>query len=401
MLSVRSCGELFLKLAVVAMLLFPGVGTATTVRMQTSLGDVDIQLLDSAAPATVANFLNYVNSGAYNNSFIHRSIPGFVVQGGGFAWSDAGNGVYGIATNAPVVNEFSSSRSNVRGTIAMAKVGGDPNSATSQWFFNLADNSANLDSQSGGFTVFGQVVGNGMAVIDAIAALYRVDAGSPFDTLPLAVPTTGTILKSNLVMVNNVSVLPGLNGIWTSSGGSYLVLMKDAGSNTAIALDLAANLSAMKIWIGSTSGASLSLAGIANSADSLSATAAANSITGTRVISGASASYAASPAFSYVGSAYDGIWQKAGAGNAYFAYTTVTVSASTVAIVLDVTLNADGTVAFDVISGTTVNGIFDGTSLLNSGKTLRMTVSGTSASGTYAQPVTTTFTASQVIMTSQ
>ena len=117
---------------------------ATTVRMQTSLGDIDIQLMDATAPATVANFLNYVTSGAYDNSFIHRSVPGFIIQGGGYRWDSASDSVASIPANAPVINEFNASRSNLRGTIAMAKLGGDPNSATSQWFFNLADNSANL-----------------------------------------------------------------------------------------------------------------------------------------------------------------------------------------------------------------------------------------------------------------
>ena len=81
--------------------------------------------------------------------------------------------------------------SNIRGTIAMAKLGGDPNSATSQWFINLADNSANLDTQNGGFTVFGHVTGNGMSVADAIAMLNRVNVGSPFDALPVRDYTSG------------------------------------------------------------------------------------------------------------------------------------------------------------------------------------------------------------------
>ena len=90
---------------------------ATTVRMQTSLGVIDIELMDAAAPATVANFLSYVASGAYVNSFIHRSVPGFIIQGGGYGWDSSVNRVYNIPANAPVVNEFSSSRSNLRGTI--------------------------------------------------------------------------------------------------------------------------------------------------------------------------------------------------------------------------------------------------------------------------------------------
>jgi peptidyl-prolyl cis-trans isomerase A (cyclophilin A) len=110
---------------------------ATTVRMQTPMGAIDIELYDSAAPKTVANFLNYVNSGAYANSFIHRLEPNFVIQGGGFRWNAATSQAEAIPTNAAVVNEFSASRSNLRGTIAMARFGGQPNSATSQWLIAL------------------------------------------------------------------------------------------------------------------------------------------------------------------------------------------------------------------------------------------------------------------------
>lgn len=185
---------------------------ATTVRMQTSLGDIDIQLMDTAAPATVANFLNYVTSGAYANSFIHRSVPGFVIQGGGYQWSSAINGYSNIPANAPVTNEFSASRSNLRGTIAMAKLGGDPNSATSQWFFNLANNSGNLDNQNGGFTVFGQVIGDGMQVVDAIAALpirnaNGTNTSGSFDSLPLVTLPTAGINAQNLVIISAVEVL--------------------------------------------------------------------------------------------------------------------------------------------------------------------------------------------------
>ena len=109
----------------------------------------------AAAPLSVNNFQNYVNNGSYTNTIIQRSVPNFVIQGGGFTVNNLAVGT--IPSNAAVQNEFSLQRSNLRGTIAFAKVGGNPNSATNQWFFNLGNNSANLDNQNGGFTVFGQV----------------------------------------------------------------------------------------------------------------------------------------------------------------------------------------------------------------------------------------------------
>ena len=167
----------------------PALVTANTfLRMQTDLGGVDIELFDTQAPQTVANFLNYVNRGDYDGTFIHRSVPGFVVQGGGYIFNPDngdffGSGTSHIPVDPPVVNEPDPvNRPNVRGTLAMAKTS-DPDSATSEWFFNLADN-ASLDdpNNSGGFTVFGQVTGSGMAVWDTVAGLSRC-----IDVAPLSV----------------------------------------------------------------------------------------------------------------------------------------------------------------------------------------------------------------------
>lgn len=186
----------------------------TMVRMQTSLGVIDIRLFDSAAPLTVTNFLNYIDSGAYRSSFIQRSVPGSIIQGGGYVWNDLSNSVKSIAKRPPVVNEFSADHSNLRGTIAMAKLNGNPDSATNEWFFNLADNSAKLDFQNGGYTVFGQVVEKSMSVVDAIAALPRKNAGKALPQLPIATSLTGSALKallkkplakSNLVTISAIS----------------------------------------------------------------------------------------------------------------------------------------------------------------------------------------------------
>jgi peptidyl-prolyl cis-trans isomerase A (cyclophilin A) len=158
-----------------------------------------VELFDQAGPArtrttpqTVANFLAYVDDGSYASTIIHRSVTNFVVQGGGFKAPTAALGQPGgtpttIPAKAPVVNE--PGNTNARGTIAMAKLGGDPNSATNQWFFNLANNAANLDAQNGGFTAFGRVLGGGMTAVDAMAAVPTFDArslyGGAFDELPL------------------------------------------------------------------------------------------------------------------------------------------------------------------------------------------------------------------------
>jgi peptidyl-prolyl cis-trans isomerase A (cyclophilin A) len=193
----------------------PASALATMVRIDTAKGPIDIELFDTAAPLTVTNFLNYVRRGAYDNSFFHRLAAGFVVQGGGFSF---GTAVSKIVADPPVQNEFSLTRSNLRGTVAMAKVGGNPNSATSEWFVNLANNASNLDTQNGGFTVFGRVTKPGMVTFDAIAALSVVNASgcgvgySPLDTLPLytRITTCAEINRNTLVMVNSARELPAV-----------------------------------------------------------------------------------------------------------------------------------------------------------------------------------------------
>lgn len=147
---------------------------ATIVEFQTSQGNFQVNLFDKTTPKTVDNFLQYIDEQHYTNSVVHRVSPDFVVQGGGFTF-EGDWPLSRIETNPAIINE--PVYSNVKGTIAMAKTSA-PNSATDQWFFNLKNNSSNLDLQNSGFTVFGQVIGDGMTVIEKIAGLELCTNGS-------------------------------------------------------------------------------------------------------------------------------------------------------------------------------------------------------------------------------
>ncbi|HKQ47384.1 MAG TPA: PKD domain-containing protein [Phycisphaerae bacterium] len=141
------------------------VVTPDRVRLVTSMGDIVLDLVEDA-PISTANFLEYVTDDFYNGTIFHRVIPDFVVQGG----SELPDGSPQTPVRPPIQNEFSPTRSNIRGTVAYAKLPNNPNSATSGFFFNLDDNSENLDNQNGGFTVFANVI-EGMDVVDAMAAV--------------------------------------------------------------------------------------------------------------------------------------------------------------------------------------------------------------------------------------
>ena len=150
---------------------------------------IEIVLFDdpvSGAPLTVENFEQYISSGQYVDIILHRLVPNFILQGGGFQWLDSEEGPKSIEGFGNINNEFSEDRSNTRGTIAMAKLGGNPDSATSQWFFNLSDNSQNLDNQNGGFTVFGEAnTQTDLLLLDILATTPTVNAGGAFGELPV------------------------------------------------------------------------------------------------------------------------------------------------------------------------------------------------------------------------
>jgi len=134
----------------------------THMLVQTNYGNIEIELYDDKAPVSVQNFKNYANKNFYNGTIFHRVIPGFMIQGGGFD-----KNMVEKSTQAPIQNESNNGLKNLRGTLAMARTN-DPNSATSQFFINVADNAfLNRGPMNPGYAVFGKVT-KGMEIVDKI-----------------------------------------------------------------------------------------------------------------------------------------------------------------------------------------------------------------------------------------
>ncbi len=195
----------------------------TVVRMQTNVGNIDIELYDTVNPITVTNFINYIKNGDWEETFFHRAgdvsqIGIGILQGGGFKYEDGVNNgkATAVTQKAPIVNEFV--RQNDERTISMAKTAAGPNTATSQWFFNTVDNPA-LDSpaNNGGYTVFGKII-QGWSVVQAIDAYQQQNlsaqlAGNPFDPTYTAVPVTPAFnpnvgaTEDTLVYLRNIEII--------------------------------------------------------------------------------------------------------------------------------------------------------------------------------------------------
>lgn len=218
---------------------FTDPDTETAVRWETNQGNIDFLLYPSLAPLAVANFMAYVNSGDYTNILVHRHVPNFVLQAGGFR---ADSTLSSVASRPSPLNE--PGISNTQWTIAAAKRGardsaantiiktayetanpllpkltdddfryaGEPNSATTDIFINLNDNAANLDKQNGGFTVFGRVAKTSQPIVSAITALPIGNYGfSPLNSIPInAASVPASLNLDQVVKVNRAYAISTL-----------------------------------------------------------------------------------------------------------------------------------------------------------------------------------------------
>ncbi len=188
---------------------FTSPAASPIARISTIFGAIDVQLFADQTPISVANFLNVANLGRYDSTIFHRSVPDFIIQGGGF---EAEPPFESIERVDPIQNE--PGILNTRGTLAYAKLGGQPNSATTEFFFNVQDNP-NLDTQNGGFTVFGEITSDaGLAIMDMINALETFDASSIRSALgelpvldPGAIASPGDADMEDVIIVERVAAL--------------------------------------------------------------------------------------------------------------------------------------------------------------------------------------------------
>jgi peptidyl-prolyl cis-trans isomerase A (cyclophilin A) len=168
------------------------VSATPQVEIKTTMGDIVVELDHDKAPKSVDNFLGYVRSGFYKGTIFHRVIDGFMIQGGGFDEK-----LHQKPTNKPIPIESKNGLSNVRYSLAMARMG-NPDSATSQWFINVNDNTGlDFPGQDGyGYAVFGKVI-QGQEVVDKIKGVLVDDKGM-FQNIPVTpiVIKSATILKT-------------------------------------------------------------------------------------------------------------------------------------------------------------------------------------------------------------
>jgi peptidyl-prolyl cis-trans isomerase A (cyclophilin A) len=183
---------MFKKMLSAAALIFLVAGIACAegkknpvVAMETSLGNIKIELFEKEAPISVKNFLDYTKSGFYNGTIFHRVINGFMIQGGGFTTEFKQK-----STNAPIKNEATNGLKNDHYTVAMARTGA-PDSATAQFFINVRNNdNLNRPNPDGfGYAVFGKVI-EGMDVVDKIKSVKTITRGFP------DVPEQQVVIKS-------------------------------------------------------------------------------------------------------------------------------------------------------------------------------------------------------------
>lgn len=230
----------------------PQANASEPIRLRTVLGDIFVTPTPDAAPQTVANFLDYLSSGNFEDTFFHQSLPGGegtpqLIAAGKFKFPlDSTSGITPVTVLEPIPNEFN--QSNRRGTIAMVVPSGQPDGATNAWFINVADNGGSapngLDFLDGGATVFGTINPAGMEIVDAISAQCTDDRGGDLIELPTLIDQVEgsreeLILITQTQQFTSISppvsaVLPGSRSIGTDGlASAFATILNTSGEVAA------------------------------------------------------------------------------------------------------------------------------------------------------------------------
>ena len=219
--------------------------TNTTITFNTSKGAIDVTLLDSAAPVSVTNFLSYAQNNAYTDDLFHRmaNLSGTgasqILQGGQFTTNSVSgvvNSFTDVATYQPIANEFDASRPNAIGSLAMARTA-DLNSATSQFYFNLTDNTSSLGQTGNGYAVFGNVANSAsLTNLQSFATSYTPQAATINGNVLASLPAlTGASVPNNPVgtATTNLAITNTITGTTPAGFLNYLVTSSDTSIVTA------------------------------------------------------------------------------------------------------------------------------------------------------------------------
>jgi cyclophilin family peptidyl-prolyl cis-trans isomerase len=216
-------------LLLLAALALPAQAQTPRVWLDTEMGPIIVELDPGAAPVTVENFLKYVDDGFYDGLIFHRVDEDFVIQGGALN----PNLIYQEPTYDPIVNEAQNGLSNLRGTIAMARTS-EPDSATSQFFFNLSDDNQFLDpgeNTEAGYAVFGEVV-FGMDTVDAISELPTSSISRPPFATITEYPRNAPVIR-RAVRTDGFPLMHDHSGSWYDAGNSGVGFNVEIADNAA------------------------------------------------------------------------------------------------------------------------------------------------------------------------
>lgn len=193
----------------------------------------------------------------------------------------------------------------------------------------------------------------------------------------------------------------GVNGLWTSSGGDFVVFMQDATSGATFALQVPGSFDALRVWLGTGSSTAVSLQGLNKPSDLLDLAVSGATMSGTMSLSGVQQPFNAQLALAWVATEYAGVWQKAMPSNAYIVFCVLNTGDARVAVQIDVTINADKTYGYDIFTGALVGDQFSGVSIAGTGLSSRLEFTGSQLTGSYTTvarpPKSTAFTATQIV----